>query len=177
MGYLRGLRKAIRDIPVSSEHFDNRGIFSNHYLRNRLWDDLRRDIAPEVETVGGALNKTTEDMIAALGWDLDRSKKTGKTYRFKGVSIVVAPAGHNLSVRTRDDVAPSYTAVAELKHSTWVMLTNGKEWRLYTSRVSASTTNYLGIDTGGGDGEPLRYLAALFRGRNARGWSRWPVAD
>lgn len=162
MGYLRGLRKAIRDIPVSSEHFDNRGIFSNHYLRNRLWDDLRRDIAPEAEAVRGALKKTTEDMLAALGWDLDSGKRTGKTYRFKGVSIVVAPAGRNLSVRTRDDVAPSYTAVAELKHSTWVILTNGKEWRLYTSRVSASTTNYLGIDTGSGDVEPMRYLAALF---------------
>ena len=65
-------------------------------------------------------------------------------------------------MRTRDDVAPSYTAVAELKHSQWVVLTNGREWRLYTSRVSASTTNYLGVDAGGGVREPLRYLAALF---------------
>ena len=162
MGYLRGLRRAIRNIPVSSAHFDNRGIFSNHYLKNRLWDDLRRDIGPEVEAVVAVLKKSPEDMLAALGWDLDICKRTGKTYRFKGASVVIATKGRNLSVRTRDDVAPSYTAVAELKHSTWVILTNGREWRLYTSRVSASTTNYLGIDTGRGDLEPLRYLAALF---------------
>ena len=162
MRYLKGLRCAIRDIPVSSTHFDNRGIFSNHYLKNRLWDDLRRDIGPEVEAVKAALKRTPEEMLVALGWDLDDSKRTGRTCRFKGASVVVAPKGRDLSVRTRDDVAPSYTAVAELKHSTWVILTNGREWRLYTSRVSASTTNYLGIDTGSGDLEPLRYLAALF---------------
>ena len=162
MRYLKGLRCAIRAIPVSSTHFDNRGIFSNHYLKNRLWDDLRRDIGPEVESVRAALNKPPEEMLVALGWDLDGGKRTGRTCRFKGASVVVAPKGRDMSVRTRDDVAPSYTAVAELKHSTWVILTNGREWRLYTSRVSASTTNYLGIDTGGGDLEPLRYLAALF---------------
>ena len=162
MRYLKGLRCAIRGIPVSSAHFDNRGIFSNHYLKNRLWDDLRRDIGPEVEAVAAALKRPTEEMLAALGWDMDGGKRTGRTCRFKGASVVVAPKGRDLSVRTRDDVAPSYTAVAELKHSTWVILTNGREWRLYTSRVSASTTNYLGINTGGSDLEPLRYLAALF---------------
>ena len=162
MRYLRGLRRAIRDIPVSSAHFDNRGIFSNHYLKNRLWDDLRRDIGPEVEAVAAALKRPPEEMLVALGWDLDGDKRMGRTCRFKGVSVVVAPKGRDLSVRTRDDVAPSYTAVAELKHSPWVILTNGREWRLYTSRVSASTTNYLGIDTDGRDPEPLRYLAALF---------------
>ena len=162
MKYLRGLRCAIRGIPVSSAHFDNRGIFSNHYLKNRLWDDLQRDISPVADAVKTAVKKSPEDILAALGWDLDSGKRTGKTYRFKGVSIVISPVGRSLSVRTHDDVAPSYTAVAELKHSAWVILTNGREWRLYTSRVSASTTNYLGIDTGGGDPEPLRYLAALF---------------
>ena len=162
MRYLKGMRCAIRAIPVSSAHFDNRGIFSNHYLKNRLWDDLRRDIGPEVEAIAAVLKRPIEEMLVALGWDMDGGKRTGQTYRFKGASVVVAPKGRDLSVRTRDDVAPSYTAVAELKHSTWVILTNGREWRLYTSRVSASTTNYLGIDTGGGDVEPLRYLAALF---------------
>ena len=161
MRYLKGLRCAIRNIPISSAHFDNRGIFSNHYLKNRLWGDLRRDIGPEVDAVANALKRTPEEMLAALGWDLDDGKRTGRTCRFRGASIVVAPRGRDLSVRTRDDVAPSYTAVAELKHSPWVILTNGREWRLYTSRVSASTTNYLGIDTAAGI-EPLRYLAALF---------------
>ena len=160
--YLKGLNRAIHDIPVSSAHFDNRGIFSNHYLKNRLWDDLRRDVAPEVEAVGTAAGKGSEAMLAALGWNLNDVEKTGAAYRFKGVSVVIAPKGRDLGVRTRNNVAPSYTAVAELAHSSWVILTNGREWRLYTSRVSASTTNYLGIDTDAGHPESLRYLAALF---------------
>ena len=160
--YLKGLNRAIHDIPVSSAHFDNRGIFSNHYLKNRLWDDLRRDVGPEAEAAGAAARKGPEAMLAALGWNLDDAEKTGAAYRFKGASVVIAPRGRDLGVRTRNDVAPSYTAVAELAHSRWVVLTNGREWRLYTGRVSASTTNYLGIDAGGGHPEPLRYLAALF---------------
>ena len=159
--YLGGLNKAIHDIPKAAAYFDNRGIFSNHYLKNRLWDDLRRDVGPEAEAAGAAVRKGPEAMLGALGWGLDGAKKVGAAYRFGGASVVVAPVGRDLSTRTRDDVAPSYTAVAELKHSRWVILTNGRKWRLYTSRVSASTTNYLEIDSGGG-AEPLRYLAALF---------------
>ena len=160
--YLGGLKRAICDIPKATAYFDNRGIFSNHYLKNRLWDDLRRDVGPEAKAAGAAIGKGPEAVLAALGWSLDDAEKTGASYRFKGVSVVVAPAGRDLSVRTRDGVAPSYTAVAELAHSRWVVLTNGRVWRLYTGRVSASTTNYLGIDAGGGHPEPLRYLAALF---------------
>ena len=159
--YLGGLSKAIHDIPRAAAYFDNRGVFSNHYLKNRLWDDLRRDIGPEAEASGAAIEKGVEAMLGALGWSLDGAKKVGAAYRFGGTSVVVAPRRRDLGTRTRDDVAPSYMAVAELKHSRWVILTNGRKWRLYTSRVSASTTNYLEIDSGGG-AEPLRYLAALF---------------
>lgn len=162
--YLGGLNKAIHDIPKATAYFNNRGIFSNHYLKNRLWEDLQRDIATEAKAVEAVIRKGSEAVLAALGWNLDSAKRSGSVYQFKSVStsIVVAPAGRDLSVRTGDGVAPSYTAVAELKHSRWVILTNGRVWRLYTSRVSASTTNYLEIDTGGGHPEPLRYLAALF---------------
>lgn len=160
--YLGGLCKAIGDIPTSSAYFDNRGIFSNHYLKNRLWDDLQRNVASEAKAVGAALKKKPEDILGALGWNLNNAKKHGLTYRFKGVSIVVTPRGRNLSVKTRNNVAPSYTAVAELKHSSWVILTNGREWRLYTNKVSASTTNYLGIDIGGGGGRIRnRYVTYL----------------
>ena len=159
--YLGGLNKAIHDIPKATAYFDNRGIFSNNYLKNRLWGDLRRDIGPEAEAAGAAIRKGPKAMLEALGWSLGGAKKIGAAYRFGGASVVVAPGERDLGMRTRDDVAPSYTAVAELKHSRWVILTNGRKWRLYTSRVSASTTNYLEIDVGGG-AEPLRYLAALF---------------
>ena len=60
------------------------------------------------------------------------------------------------------DVAPSYTAVAELQHATWVILTNGISWRLYTNKVSASTTNYFEVKINARYPESLRYLVALF---------------
>ena len=169
VGYRRGLLKAIVALPAASEYFDNRGVFSNQYLRNRLWDDLRHDIDSTTEAVRAVL-PDTKNALEALGWNLGRAKRVGKTYRFSGVSVIVSQ-GDDLSVRTKDDVAPSYTAVAELKHATWVMLTNGKQWRLYTSRVSASTTNYLEIDAGRRDVARCRYLAALFAARTYEGTS------
>lgn len=169
VGYRRGLVKAIDALPVASEHFDNRGVFSNHYLRNRLWDDLQHDTGSTAEAVCAVL-PNTKKALEALGWNLDSAKTVGKTYRFSGVSVIVSP-GNDLSVRTKNDVAPSYTAVAELKHTTWVILTNGKRWRLYTNRVSASTTNYLEVDVGRGDLVRCRYLAALFAAQTYGGKS------
>ena len=98
-------------------------------------------------------------MLVALGWKL--TEVPGRTHRFGGASVIVVP-NRDLSVRTRDDVAPSYTAVAELQHSRWVILTNGTVWRLYTNRVSASTTNYFEIDLSAKKAALPRYLAALF---------------
>ena len=162
IGYRVGLSKAIDKLQTQdSTCWDNRGIFSNHYLKNRLWDDLGRDVGPEAEAVRHALGNGAGPMLEALGWSLERAKKDGKTYRFENASVIVAPAG-DLSVRTRSDVAPSYTAVAELKHTDWVVLTNGEEWRLYTKHVSASTTNYLAVYVGDGDLETLKCLAVFF---------------
>ena len=43
-----------------------------------------------------------------------------------------------------------------------MILTNGKKWRLYTNRISASSTNYLDMTLGPGRDSALRYLVALF---------------
>ena len=59
-------------------------------------------------------------------------------------------------------VAPSYRAVSELRQTPWVILTDGITWRLYTSRVSASTTNYFEINLGVRKDIVLRYLVAIF---------------
>ncbi len=169
IGYRVGLSKAIDKLQTQdSTCWDNRGIFSNHYLKNRLWDDLRRDVKPEAEAARRALGNSAEPVLEALGWSLERAEKDGKTYRFENASVIVAPAG-DLSVRTRSDVAPSYTAVAELKHADWVVLTNGEEWRLYTRHVSASTTNYLAVYVGDGDLETLKCLAVFFGADTYRG--------
>ena len=158
--YLGGIRNAIRAIPASeTPGIVNRGVFSNHYLKGRIWDDLQRDVSSEAEKVGAALGSGAKAALAALGWKLDGA--SGRTHRFEGASVIVVP-NRDLSVRTRDDVAPSYTAVAELRHSPWVILTNGTAWRLYTSKVSASTTNYFEIDVSAKKTALARYLAAIF---------------
>ena len=158
--YLGGVREAIRAIPVSEmPGIVNRGVFSNHYLKSRIWDDLQRDIGPEAERVGAAMGSGAKAVLAALGWKVGEAP--GRTHRLDGASVIVVP-NRDLSVRTRDDVAPSYTAVAELQHSQWVILTNGTAWRLYTSRVSASTTNYFEIDVSTKKVVLARYLAAVF---------------
>ena len=158
--YLGGVREAIRAIPISEvSGIVNRGVFSNHYLKSRIWDDLRRDIGPEADSVETALGSGAKAVLAALGWKLDEAP--GRTHRLEGASVIVVP-NSDLSVRTRDDVAPSYTAVAELQHSQWVILTNGTVWRLYTSRVSASTTNYFEIDVSAKKVVLARYLATVF---------------
>lgn len=59
-------------------------------------------------------------------------------------------------------MAPSYRAVAELGNTPWVILTDGITWRLYTSRVSASTTNYFEINLEARQPASLRYLVAIF---------------
>ncbi len=165
--YIAGILKAIRAIPVATEHFDNRGVFSTHYLKGRLWDDLRRDIRPDVVAARASLGGCAEEVLAALGWKLD-GLKSGRTHKADGASVVVT-SSKDLGARTRDAVAPSYTAVAELKHSAWVILTNGTIWRLYTSRVSASTTSYFEIDTGSKKEAVTRYLVALFGAATFRG--------
>lgn len=64
--------------------------------------------------------------------------------------------------RYAGEVAPSYRAIAELRQTPWVILTDGITWRLYTSRVSASTTNYFEINLGVRKDIILRYLVAIF---------------
>jgi len=59
-------------------------------------------------------------------------------------------------------VAPSYIAISALSDSRWVILTNGKVWRLYTGRVSASTTNYFEITLDPKNKLITKYLIAIF---------------
>lgn len=64
-----------------------------------------------------------------------------------------------------NSVAPSYQAVSALNHAKWVILTNGRLWRLYSSRVSSASTNYFEIDLDGiSDSEDprLQYFVSLF---------------
>ena len=158
-GMMMGLENAMDAIPNATKDFDNRGLFSSHYLRGRIFDDLRRSIDKDVDTVRLRIGGGAGGILGALGWDV--SGPSG-VFRKKNASIVVTKQD-DFSIKQSDsDVAPSYTAVSELAHSRWVILTNGMRWRLYTNQISASSTNYFEIMLGSGHNSTLRYLVALF---------------
>lgn len=152
------LEDSIDAIPSTTDDFENRGLFSTHYLRNRIFDD-----APGSEGVVKALRgagTNVQNLLKILGWEKTSEPRDGP------VSVIIT-GQENFSIRKgRDDVAPSYLAVSALSRHRWVILTNGTKWRLYTSRVSASTTNYFEISLAEPSDTILRYLGIIF-GHNA----------
>ena len=62
-----------------------------------------------------------------------------------------------------------YRAVAELKNRPWVILTNGVMYRLYTDKISASTTNYFEVSIAHGGPDAIRYLVAIFGAKSYEG--------
>ena len=144
------LENVIDAIPSTAEYFENRGLFSTHYLRHRIFDD-----APDIDVL--ALRSAGNDakkLLDVLGWKADE---------LSDLARVVVTRQENFSIReSPDDVAPSYTAVSELSGHRWVILTNGRKWRLYTSRVSASSTNYFEINLNEPSDAVLKYLGVIF---------------
>lgn len=155
---LMAVKKAIHALQTATRDFDNRGLFENHYLRERVWDDTRIDTDKATERVLAAGN--VWDVLKELGWNVKSEHGTQKIDDV--VSITVTPRD-DLNVRKSDaEVAPSYLAVDALKHSTWSILTNGTEWRLYSTKVSASTTNYFAAFLDPNRKSTARYLATMF---------------
>ena len=164
------VRQAIKDIitniPTTTKNFNNRGVFSTHYLKSRL---LGEDV-DSGETVGleGIWEGNVQRSLNLLGWT--NLVESGGVYHSRtapNASIIIVEQGLDFGMqRSAEDVAPSYRAVAELESAPWVILTDGIVWRLYTSRVSASTTNYFEISLSVKKTIILRYLAAIF-GANA----------
>ena len=149
----RALIRVIRAIPTATKDFDNRGLFSTHYLRRRLWDDSRADMS-RLKKIHDVVGRP-DAVIKALGWAAKNTLPKEK------VSLTVTEQ-NDFSMRTADGVAPSYAAVSNLADSEWSILTNGTKWRLYTSKMSASSTNYFEIALDPGNTTITRYLVAIF---------------
>ena len=154
------IKRTIANIPFTTRNFNNRGIFSTHYLKNRLFAES----GAEQDGLDAAWEGDADKTLGLLGWnDLKERNGVYRSRVFPLASVVVVDRGQDFGMqRSADDVAPSYRAVAELKNAPWVMLTDGMTWRLYTSRVSASTTNYFEISLEVKKAVILRYLAAMF---------------
>ena len=80
--------------------------------------------------------------------------------------VCVVTSSSSLDVKEESSpVAPSYRAVAALSHADWVILTNGRLWRLYSSRISSASTNYFEVDLEGVSDDTdrrLNYFVSLF---------------
>ena len=153
------IQQIINSIPTQTAYFDNRGIFSTHYLKTRLFGDAVHATDEEARRLAQKVGSDTpaKTILEWLGWNI-----TDRICRIKNtVSVIIEDTGSDLGMRTEGKAAPSYAAISELENSRWVILTNGKHWRLYTSRVSASTTNYFEISLGDHH-IVFKYLLALF---------------
>ncbi len=176
------LNTAVELLRIGAERwYMNRGLFANHYLRNRLFKSLsERGRNPQHESesflskFGGDLPTNPDrakEVLTALGYTVSTSSKTGyPQYILVAAATnlhtgcIVAPV-ESLDVKTGELAAPSYQAVSSLREYEWAILTNGRLWRLYSNRVSSSSTNYFEVDIEGivsDRDQKLLYFVSLF---------------
>ena len=163
--------------------FVNRGLFSNHFLRERLEKGLsarKRDVWKEATSFFANFSENgisvefegVGKVLKALGFTIKNTDTYSNEYPLYAGSeliktaIVIASNTDNLDVMKGDDrTVPSYIAVAALSRYPWVILTNGRIWRLYSSKVSSASTNYFEVDIDGivDEKDPrLKYFVSLF---------------
>jgi hypothetical protein len=183
------LRHAYDLAHWSEEHFNNRGLFSDYFLTERLrpkdagpteFPEWGEDPKPAYQRLrvlydhAGArfagkriselCNLLYEPVLGELGFSVTRttSAEAGFHLRLsdptdpqKLLAICLPyPWGRELDHKddTRDAETPEVTptfAVVDLlaqHNAPWVVLTNGKLWRLYSKRAHSRATNYYEMD-------------------------------
>jgi hypothetical protein len=206
------IRGAFTVADWSEDFFNNRALFSDHYLINRLRDneEWREDPRPAYEKLrrlyeGAAsrLSKKDESTIradlleptlAALGFVAKPGKSAQSTasdpdfrlYDGKGNALLALclayPWGRSLDAKDPDrdphtaDENPGAVVVSLLEQgeAPWVVMTNGKLWRLYSRQARSRATSYYEIDLeevlashgplAAAPAEAFRYFWLLFRG-------------
>jgi len=93
------IKQIIEAIPTTTPLFENRGVFSTHYLKNRMFDDIRRDwskydLKSDVWYSGDAVQ-----ILKKLGWR--NITKSDTVHRADGASIVLVGGGVPLFKRQR----------------------------------------------------------------------------
>ncbi|MCB9451455.1 MAG: Eco57I restriction-modification methylase domain-containing protein [Anaerolineaceae bacterium] len=187
------LRSAYMLAEWSEEYFNNRALFSDYYLKERLTDEQitpewREDVKPigreifrHLTTARKNYTRQTEAVIRKglfepvfklLGFDYMEGKSDSSgadeadylLYTPGDQSKPIAAALTYVWNRNLDDVdesrerdeadggtpfeIPGAMVVSLLEKQTapWVIVTNGKLWRLYSSTASNKATNYYEID-------------------------------
>lgn len=172
----------------SEVYFNNRGLFSDYYLRERLpardgkvveFDEWREDPKPAYQHLRNIYDQAAErfagkktpelvgllyePLLRELGFksNLRSSAEGGLHLRLEdpdtGALLGVClpyPWGRELDRKDEmhdsetPEVTPTFSVVDLLANekAPWVVLTNGKLWRLYSQRAHSRATNYYEID-------------------------------
>jgi hypothetical protein len=187
------LRSAYALAAWSEEYFNNRALFSDYYLTERLTDpqmtpewseDVRpsgREVYRHIVTARTNYTRQTEDVIRQglyepvfklLGFDFE-PQKSGSSAAESADYLLYTPGDTSKPIaaaltyvwnRNLDDVDESreleenkggtpfeipgarVVSLLEKQVAPWVIVTNGKLWRLYASTASNKATNYYEVD-------------------------------
>jgi hypothetical protein len=187
------LRSAYMLAEWSEEYFNNRALFSDYYLKERLtdpkitpaWDEnvrpAGREIYKHIVTARKIYTRQTKDVICKglyepvfklLGFDF-KKQKPGTSSAGQADYLLYTPGDTSKPIaaaltyvwnRNLDDVDESrecaeddggtpfeipgarVVSLLEVQVTPWVIVTNGKLWRLYSSTASNKATNYYEID-------------------------------
>jgi hypothetical protein len=201
------LRSVFDTAAYSGEYFQNRGLFADYYLRDRLRDDAAwRDNPSELflfvkrlfeekqpgwqgqekELLRVELYKPLFDRLRFKA-HVNRPSKTDQTqpdYLLKDADGRVLSAafvypwdrwldGPDLEDHDTPEENPGACVVTALDQglADWIIVTNGRLWRLYSRQAHARATNFYEVDlvealTASGDTDPneaFRYFWLFFR--------------
>jgi hypothetical protein len=189
------LRSVFDAAAYTGEYFQNRGLFSDYFLRDRLREDpawrdnpsemfaFVRDLLRDAQARWGGKDKDTlrsqllEPLFKKLGFKptVNRPSKTDQTqpdYLLKSgdngnltAAFVYAwdrwLDGPDLNDVDTPEENPGACVVTALDQGTadWIIVTNGRLWRLYSRQAHARATNFYEVDlvealTASGDTDP-----------------------
>lgn len=189
------LRSVFDAAAYTGEYFQNRGLFSDYFLRDRLREDpawrdnpsemfaFVRDLLRNAQVRWSGKDKETlrnellEPLFKKLGFKatVNRPSKTNQTepdYILKSTDNGKLTAafvyawdrwldGPDLNDTDTPEENPGACVVTALDAGTadWIIVTNGRLWRLYSRQAHARATNYYEVDlvealTASGDTDP-----------------------
>lgn len=189
------LRSVFDAAAYTGEYFQNRGLFSDYFLRDRLREDAAwrdnpsemfafvRDLLRDAQVRWGGKDKDTlrnqllEPLFKKLGFNatVNRPSKANQTepdYILKSSDNGKLTAafvyawdrwldGPDLGDTDTPEENPGACVVTALDTGTadWIIVTNGRLWRLYSRQAHARATNFYEVDlvealTASGDTDP-----------------------
>ncbi len=201
------LRSAFSIAEWSEEFFDNRGLFSDYYLKERLpldsevWDadgfkGARREVGAALREARSKLGDHSEETLREhllkpvfrkLGFGIKECKAASDDdVNNPDYELLDPDTGERLAVclayqwdRFLDGPDPDdkhteaenpgavVLSLLDEEDTDWAIVTNGKQWRLYTSKTESRATNFFQVDAeeAAADTEPdaFRYFWLLFR--------------